>query len=299
MSTMIRSTSFLAVRGARTTVTRRWTRFRWSTWKAGTVQSSISAVVTVLPTPQKSDPWLLIHLHYLSFPHHRNDILITSTLTLSVLPTPQKSCLWSCRHLHCLMYTLTLSVLPTPQKWRFDHVYTYTICPSHTTEMMFWSLIHTICPSHTAEMTFWSLIHLHYLSFPHYRNHVFDHLYTYTIRLSHTMEITSLVTLNTMFFPHHINYIFSHFIHYLSFPHHGNQVLIILYTGLDHFIHYLFFPHHINHILDLHTLSVLPTPWKSHPWWLDTLSVLPTPWKPLSAIFPSHATEIMSFFDLV
>ena len=273
MSTMIRSTSFLAVRGARTTVTRRRTRFRWSTWKAGTVQSSTSAVVTVLPTPQKSDPWLLIHLHYLSFPHHRNDILITSTLTLSVLPTPQKSCLWSCIHLHYLsfphhrndvliMHTLTLSVLPTPQKWCFDHLYTLSVLPT---------------PQKLR----------------------FDHLYTYTICPSHTTEITSLVTLNTMFFPHHINYIFSHFIHYLSFPHHGNQVLIILYTGLDHFIHYLFFPHHINHILDLYTLSVLPTPWKSHPWWLDMLSVLPTPWKPLSAIFPSHATEIMSFFDLV
>ena len=230
MSTMIRSTSFLAVRGARTTVTRRRTRFRWSTWKAGTVQSSTSAVVTVLPTPQKSDPWLLIHLHNLSFPHHWNHVY-----TYTICPSPTTE----------ITYTLTLSVLPPPQKSRFDHLYTYTIC------------------------------------------------------LSHTMEITYMVTLYTMFFPHHINYIFSHFIHYLSFPHHGNQVLIILYTGLDHFLLFMFFPHHINHILDLYTLSVLPTPQKSHPWWLDTLSVLPTPWKPLNVIFPSHATEIMSLFDLV
>ena len=144
---MIRSASFLAVRGARTTVTRRRTRFRWSTWKARTVQSSTSAVVTVLPTPQKSS---------------------------------------------------------------FDHLYTYTVCPSHTTEI-------------TSFITYTLT-----LSFPHHRNHIFDHLYTYS--LSHTMEIKSLVTLYTMFFPHHINYIFDHFIHYLAFPHHGNQVLITLYT---------------------------------------------------------------------
>ena len=133
MSTMIRSTSFLAVRGARTTVTRWRTRFRWSTWKAGTVQSSTSAVVTVLPTPQKSDPWLLIHLHYLSFPHHWN------------------------------------------------HVYTYTICPSPTTEI-----------------TFWSLIHLHCLSFPHHGNHIFGHFIHYVLPTPHKLHLQSLYTLSVL-----------------------------------------------------------------------------------------------------
>ena len=164
MSTMIRSTSFLAVRGARTTVTRRWTRFRWSTWKAGTVQSSISAVVTVLPTPHKSDPWLLIHLHYLSFPHHGNHIFghfkyyvlptphklhLQSLHTLSVLPTPWKSGLDHFIHRSWSFYTL--SVLPTPHK---QHPWSlYTICPSHTMEITSLMTWYAICSSHTLETT--------------------------------------------------------------------------------------------------------------------------------------------------